>query len=146
MFRFVFFALLTVLSIERSSQLSSGAPLTACDTLVPLHQGNSAQPLPSPFAIDLSATNIFPGERIRVQIRSIQGERSFLGFMVQARTADPPISIVGRFIAPTGTPTFQFRDCSGSQTTVTHILGNRQTSMVFDWEAPAGFRGKIRFQ
>jgi len=54
--------LLSVAAVHRVSGRSGGAPLDACITLTPQHNGNLPQVTPSPHIVDLSDFNITEDE------------------------------------------------------------------------------------
>ena len=51
-------ATVLVAAVHIASGRSNGAPLQACDTLTPQHNGNPPQATPSPHVVDLSDFNV----------------------------------------------------------------------------------------
>lgn len=137
------FAVLLFLKI--SHQHSRGAPASRCETLTPSHQGIGSQDFPSIFDIIPSVDQIRPGDKMRVEIRSTAADRSFRGFLLQARTLTEPFQIVGQFHEEQPT-SVEFRDCSGLRTAITHNTNDEFASRTFDWTAPTEFEGSVRFQ
>lgn len=140
----IFFTLLIALSAEISYQFPTGAPASRCNTLYPSHEGAVSREFPSPYEIFPSASVVGNGHSINVEIRSVDANRQFAGFILQARTTSDPYEIVGEF-QETGPP-FVFRDCSGHRTTATNANNIRSSSLTFEWAAPREFTGIVRFQ
>lgn len=139
----VLFAVLAV--CKNSHQHSRGAPESRCETLTPSHTGLGSQAFPSPFEIIPSVDAIRPGDKMTVEIRSGEVDRSFRGFLLQARTLTTPFQIVGQFQEEQPT-SVNFLDCSGLRTSITHNSSAEFTSRTFEWMAPTEFEGSVRFQ
>lgn len=140
---FIVFAVLVL--FKSSHQHSHGAPASRCETLAPSHQGLGSQAFPSIFDIIPSVDMIRPGDKMSVEIRSSVPDRSFRGFLLQARTLTNPFEIVGQFQEQQPTSVV-FRDCSGLRTAITHSDNGQFTSRTFEWMAPTEFEGSVRFQ
>lgn len=130
---------------KSSHQHSHGAPFSRCETLAPSHQGIGSQDFPSIFDIIPSVDMIRPGDKMSVEIRSSAADRSFRGFILQARTLTNPFQIVGQFQEQQPSSVV-FRDCSGLRTTITHSSNEQFPSRTFEWMAPSEFEGSVRFQ
>lgn len=137
--------LVIFLSFQLSEQHSHGGPMSRCVTLYPSHAGAVAQTFPSHYEIIPSIKVIGNGQKLTVEIRANVPEKTFSGFMLQARTTDDPFAIDGMFVEVEN-PGFNFRPCSGPQTTVTNSNNNRHQSLKFEWTAPREFTGTIKFQ
>lgn len=141
-----FLIIFAVLVLFKSShQHSRGAPESRCETLAPSHGGIGSQESPSIFDIIPSVDMIRPGDKMSVEIRSNAADRSFRGFLLQARTLTEPFQIVGQFQEQQPT-SVEFRDCSGLRTAITHNTNEQFTSRTFEWMAPTEFEGSVRFQ
>lgn len=73
---------------------SRGAPDTTCDTLEPGHRADK-QTGPSPYSIAPGSAEVEPGQRMLVTLEAATPD-PFMGFLVQARTADSQ-EVVGTF-------------------------------------------------
>lgn len=145
MFRIIFYVSWALMCCELALSFPYGAPASRCDNLMPSHQGLLSQDSPSPFQIIPSLKTIGNGQSMTVEIRSLEIDRPFAGFMLQARTASDPFVILGQFQERDG-PAFDFRDCTTLRSTVTHANNTRKESFGFEWSAPWEFVGKVRFQ
>lgn len=78
--------------------LPNGAPETVCDTMLPFHGGGilPTSELP-PFRIETSTNIIGQGQTMSVEITGVPSGLSFGGFMIQARSRNPPNEIVSSF-------------------------------------------------
>lgn len=131
---------------KNSHQHSRGAPESRCTTLAPGHGVHGSQEFPSPFDIIPSVDVIRPGDKMSVEIKSVEGDRSFRGFLLQARTLTTPFEIVGQFQEQQPS-SVNFLDCSGGlRTAITHTTNADFTSRTFEWMAPTEFEGSVRFQ
>lgn len=65
---------------------SQGAPDTTCGNITPVH-GASPQTTPAPYTVTPGAVRVIAGEKMLVTLEAAAGE-SFMGFLLQARTAD----------------------------------------------------------
>lgn len=65
---------------------SLGAPDTTCGNITPGH-GVSPQTTPAPYTVTPGAVRVIAGEKMLVTLEAAAGE-SFMGFLLQARTAD----------------------------------------------------------
>ncbi|KAK7110388.1 defense protein l(2)34Fc-like [Littorina saxatilis] len=134
--RQVLHVLAALLLVTVVSSFPSGAPLSACGHLMPIHEDAVAEESASPFLILLSSTNYTTQEPITVTVTS--GE-PYLAFMLQGRTRDN--SPVGRFsVAP---PVSKFLSCYGANDTLSHAAAYGRTAMEVTWHPPTEDVGDV---
>ncbi|XP_064406781.1 defense protein l(2)34Fc-like [Halichondria panicea] len=134
-----------------------GAPAGACDSLSPNPTAHGAQPQTSdvPYTISLmpfynandSSFTYYPGRTYTLGItNTTNGTTTFRGFFVQARLVSDDTTRVGVF-APTGPIADQSRlsSCPIATDGITHNSASDKEAMYFDWTAPMGNTGDIRF-
>lgn len=112
--------------------LPTGAPLEACDSMLPSHLPFSPQPSEPPVSVNITKWAIFPNERVEITIQADEGIQ-FRGFFVQARSLSDDIPI-GRF-----TPRNEVNaiNCFGMiQSAATHTNSMPKSEIVLEWEAP----------
>lgn len=113
-----------------------GAPLDACESMLPDHNPFTPQPVEAPVDIIVSKWAIFPNEKITITLRgnlTIVNNFQFRGFFVQARplSEDTPI---GRFYPGNEVNAI---NCFGMiQSAATHTNPTPKTEIVLEWEAP----------
>lgn len=127
-----------------SSTLPSGAPVSACTTMLPFHGGGIA-PMAneSPFEIRIGQTSVRQGEIMFVFIESTPAELSFGGFMIQARVNNGPFQIIGTFNIDAAV---RLIDCDGFQNTATHSSTTQKSNLELSWTAPNDFVGQVVFR
>jgi hypothetical protein len=113
-----------------------GAPLEACDNMIPGHDPFQPQIGEPPVDIVVSKWAMFPNEKITITIRSnfsVAPTFQFRGFLVQARPLSENTPI-GRFSPAAGVNPI---NCFGMiQSAVTHTDAADKNEIVFEWEAP----------
>lgn len=115
---------------------STGAPLEACDSMLPNHPPFVPQLSEAPIDIIVSKWAIFPNEKINITIlgnSTIVSNFQFRGFLVLARpiSDDTPI---GRFYPADEVNAI---NCFGMiQSAATHTNPTLKTEIVLEWEAP----------
>ncbi|XP_022670744.1 putative defense protein 3 [Varroa jacobsoni] len=113
----------------------SGAPESACQSLMPQHQV-SPQTGRSPYGIYVSANAIHSGEPVTV---TLQGG-TFRGFLIVARDASTGQVINGSWVA--FDPQTKVIACG-----LTHVSNNDKQRASGQWTAPSGLEGRqIIFQ
>lgn len=139
---FKFFILSICLKI--ASSLPNGAPIAACEDLIPRHGQNLPRPEEMPVEIILESSVIRAGDLISVSLRArndtMFGPIQFRGFLVQARIQGASSNVTGRVIG-----TFELSD--GVQhvpcptltpnSVVTQTTNNEKTYIQLLWRAPA---------
>lgn len=149
--KFLSFCLIAV-GISHLNASPGGAPQRddVCLDMLPQH-GVSAQPLPAPFELISSVSNIKGGERLNITIRRT-GSDTFKGFLLQARTYDATdetrYEVVGEFFATQSdqSESFNFRNCAlRNHNCVTHASNSDKQAVSFDWKAPYDYEGRIYF-
>lgn len=131
---------------EQSIALPNGAPESVCHSLLPFH-GGGIPPATSrpPFRLDPFNIAVNQGQVLRIEIRSQVPELSFGGFMIQARSTNPPYQVVGRF-APSADRLVKLINCGGFENTATHTSPSPKSSISLQWQAPADFIGDVIFK
>lgn len=139
--KFVIFCV--ILRFQCSWTFSSGAGLSACETMTPNHGLNQPQISLSPVTITLSTQNVRQGEFLTVTLEGQDGFE-FRGFMIQLRTLTEELNVVGRFEIKEGMRTVF---CSFPQDSVaTHTSATPRTKIELTWQAPTTFVGIANFQ
>ncbi|XP_076334880.1 putative ferric-chelate reductase 1 [Tachypleus tridentatus] len=133
-------AVLVYLFVSTVYGYPSGAPIEACESLIPNHGRNQPQqPKYSPFKITQSADQYAPGDVVTVKIEGSR-DYSIRGFFVKAY--DPVTKdAIGKFRDGEGLKTFNTDSCIGA----THTDNKRKQSVVLLWEAPQS-KGHVSFK
>ncbi|XP_008208684.1 putative ferric-chelate reductase 1 homolog isoform X1 [Nasonia vitripennis] len=136
----LFLTALSCLSLcsHRATASPGGAPLSTCNTLMPLHADKHPQSSSPPY-------QLLPSKgqgRIRLIMGSPKGE-GFEGFLILARDVDTG-ELVGEF---NNLPeTSRHLECSaGLKNGVTHVKPEKKHNLEIDWEPPADYEGTIIF-
>lgn len=121
-----------------SHALPGGAPIEACKTLVPDHNGTK----PSEYEKAIAGAYIKDGDvLVNIQMRPHLAPSYFKGFIVQARPSHDPeaYETIGRFV-PLDLSTQVFR-CQREGDTGTHTINVSTITSLFTlkWIPPAGF-------
>lgn len=124
----------------------SGAPLTTCESLTPIHNVSS-QESDFPYNLKVSSSEVKGGESVLVELQA-EGDLTFKGFLIQARSEVENWEILGEFFDDESNETpFNYRDClTGVNNAVTHADNDTKQQASFYWRAPENFEGTIRFQ
>ncbi|GFT57285.1 putative ferric-chelate reductase 1 [Nephila pilipes] len=133
-----FFICCSLLLLHPTEAFHSGAPVEACDSLLPRHLHTSPKPASeSPFIFTASARHFYPDSKrrkIKVKIRGA----SFKGFFVVALDADTHERI-GTFLDASG---MEAVPCSA----VTHTDGRPKIMATMLWQPPEDRkRGEVIF-
>ncbi|XP_076461719.1 putative defense protein 3 [Babylonia areolata] len=154
-------ALVVLLVAAVASCFPSGAPLSACGHLMPIHEEAEAQETAPPFFILLSHTNYTSGEPIAGKSQtttpfvillfktcfmfgrsitvSVTSRDPYLAFMLQGRTRDN--QPVGHFsYAPA---VAKFLSCYGDNDTLSHAAAFERTTMQVLWHPPKADVGDV---
>uniref|UniRef100_A0A182Q8D5 DOMON domain-containing protein n=1 Tax=Anopheles farauti TaxID=69004 RepID=A0A182Q8D5_9DIPT len=125
--------------------LPNGAPVSVCDSMLPFH-GGGIPPLTTktPFVITPQSSVIGSGQTLQIDIESFPAKIVFKGYMIQARAADPPHNIVGRF-ENTDPGAVKLIDCDGEGNTATHTSTSPKQDLTLEWIAPDNFVGDVIF-
>lgn len=140
----VFLILINFLTL--TTPLPNGAPTSVCDTMLPFHGGGiPPSTATSPFNVVTDAPAVAQGQTLHIEIQSVPPELLFGGFMIQARSINPPYRVVGRF-APSADGLVKLIDCDGIDNTATHSNTNPKSNLGFQWQAPSDFLGDVVFK
>ena len=80
---------------------------------------------------------------------TISAPSGYQGFILQARSINNPLDIIGTWITPTNSLQARHLACQNTADTVTHPNINTKTTQTFTWVAPntdIGFIGDIVFR
>lgn len=129
--------------------LPTGAPTSACQTLVPQHPGVTPSNATTPYVIDVSSTPIIPGGRsYLITLRGISPSTTLSGYMIQARNA----ANTAQYLTYGSFDRFDPMDneiqaitCRTSGDTVTHTNSNPKGQVIIKWNAPSTGTGTVRF-
>uniref|UniRef100_A0A8C5MXB1 Reelin domain-containing protein n=1 Tax=Leptobrachium leishanense TaxID=445787 RepID=A0A8C5MXB1_9ANUR len=78
----VFLVLVLSTLLRESVQLPNGAPISACQSMLPVHPGIEPQPDPAPYIIRTSSSSFQNGKAVTVQIVG----PAYRGFLLEAKT------------------------------------------------------------
>ena len=123
--------------------LPSGAPVSTCSTLMPVHSNILPEATQSLFRIEPQASVVGQGQILRIEIPSDIPSLSFKGFIIHAIT--PNGRVVGRF-ASSADGLVKLIDCDGTQNTATHANTSPKVDFGLDWQAPTDYIGDIIFK
>ncbi|XP_013421686.1 putative defense protein 3 [Lingula anatina] len=128
-------------ALVRVQGYGNGAPPSACDSMVPGHQGSKPQTIASPYTVSVQVSSYTPGQTVNVTVR---GTEDFRGLLLQARKAGTD-EVVGTFQTPPSK--FKFRPCpdGGANNGITHIDTSTKNNMTFMWTAPSTGVGNVQF-
>ncbi|KAK6165996.1 hypothetical protein SNE40_022793 [Patella caerulea] len=118
----------------------NGAPVGACTSMMPGHNGVSPQTSTSQYTITASSTTYQPNQQITV---TIAGGGNHQGLLLQARKSGSTTPI-GTFSTPSANT--KLTQCTAAGDSWTHSdTTNKQTSTVI-WTAPSTDMGQITFR
>uniref|UniRef100_A0ABM5EW65 Defense protein 3 n=1 Tax=Pogona vitticeps TaxID=103695 RepID=A0ABM5EW65_9SAUR len=134
---------LTVLCVALSinQAFPTGAPATACETMLPLHMGAQPQSTPAPYGFLVSTPSFLNGQPLYVQILG----PTYKGLLLQARSFGSPTALGFWEVPPNNTKLLQ---CSGNpQGTITHSNTHVKTGhTTYAWFPPtSGCPKVVRF-
>ncbi|XP_018024226.1 putative ferric-chelate reductase 1 homolog isoform X1 [Hyalella azteca] len=133
--------LAVLLLVEEARGYSTGAPASACNSMVPSHGGQAPQSTQSPFQITPggASTN---GSPVSVTLAGVSPTANFKGFFLQARDANTSV-VIGRFT----TTSHKLVNCDSSiENAVTHLDKTPKQSVVVQWTPPSGYAGDVTFR
>ncbi|XP_032886114.1 putative defense protein 1 [Amblyraja radiata] len=109
----------------------NGAPLSACESMMPRHAGVVPQSNAAPYTVEPEASVFHPGKPVRVQILGPQ----YNGFLLVARRDGSSTPLGTWQIPPENT---QLLQCFGiARSAVTHLdTSPRNNSVTFAWVPP----------
>lgn len=136
---------LVLSTLVPSYGLPNGAPTSVCDNMLPFH-GGGIPPLTTktPFLITPQTSVVGSGQMLKIDIESFPANIVFKGYMIQARAADPPNNIVGRFV-DSDASAIKLIDCQAGGDTATHTNTSPKQELTLEWTAPDNFVGDVIF-
>lgn len=141
-FKVVICTIVLLVSVVSVHGYGSGAPGTACETLAPKHpQCPNSQPLPLPYDVRVSNTNVKSGQRVTVTVSKTPQGPKIQGFFFQARAAGSN-KPVGTWDATTGDN--KGVNCGQENNSLTHVSKVDKDTVAGFWVAPAP--GKYEIQ
>lgn len=121
----------------------SGAPVLACQSRTPQHNGTATQNRAKPYTVTANSTYYTATENVLVTIQGINGAK-FKGFLIQMRTDNQ--QIVGTFTVIT-TAESQLLQCNNvNGAAITHTNNNTKTDLKAIWTPPAQPVGSVRIE
>lgn len=75
----------------------TGAPVDACQHMIPMHGPHTVQTTEAPYSLKVSQTEVTAGEPIEVTLSGITDADTFKGFIALARTGSNDETPVGQF-------------------------------------------------
>ena len=141
----VIIGILTIWLSPLIHTLPNGAPESVCESMVPVHGRGSILALQSasPFRVETSSLVIGQGQTLSVDINANPPQLIFEGFMIQARSRNPPYDVIGQF--SDATDGVKLMNCNGVSTAATHTDTSPKQGLSLEWHAPADFLGQIVF-
>ena len=139
-------AVLVLLAVfNPSTSLPQGAPTSVCSSMEPLHGGGiPPETTTSPYRVTPFATVIGQNQVLQLQIESNPPNIVFKGFMMQARNANPPYEVLGKF--ENTDEDIKLINCfQGRENTVTHSNTSPKKNLKLEWISPSNFTGEIVF-
>ncbi|CAH2314994.1 Hypothetical predicted protein [Pelobates cultripes] len=114
-----------------SVQLPNGAPISACQSMMPVHQGISPQPNPAPYIFKTSSSSYQSGKPITVQIIG----PAYRGLLLEARTFQQT-DLLGKWLQPPNNT--KILPCPENPNgAITHSNTNLKTqSTMYTWMPP----------
>lgn len=135
--------IILLINLKRFDCLPSGAPVSTCSTLMPVHSNIPPEATQSLFRIIPQASSVGQGQILRVEIPSDIQQLAFKGFIIHARTLSG--RVVGRFAA-SADGLVKLINCDGAQNTATHSNTSPKVDFGLDWQAPTDYLGDIIFK
>ncbi|BFZ01993.1 hypothetical protein BsWGS_05031 [Bradybaena similaris] len=125
--------------IRQVPAFPSGAPLTACGHLMPIHENGELQTMPSPYVLILNDTT-YRSQPLKLTISVAgAGARDFMAFMLQARSEfGQPAGYFSDVPQASKTMT-----CYEKDDTLTHTAAFIRSAMEVVWHPPPKNIGKI---
>lgn len=141
-------ATIALLSITTTCVLarSGGAPVEACERLLPQHVLTSPQKDTPPY--ELSTVEEVVGQSWLITIRGVTPEFVFKGLIIQARDADEPDNYTsfGSFSLVGGAENdLQTVTCLSDNDTATHTNNNEKEAIQLRWTKPDTGSGRVVF-
>ncbi|KAL7042708.1 hypothetical protein ACKWTF_001253 [Chironomus riparius] len=127
-FKLIYIASFCILYVVSSP---GGAPLTACDTMMPIHGGFQDQLGDLPVNVIIESI-IISGQLISIRIEGTDILQSFGGFLIQAISENE--ELIGTFHLSENVRVINCRNISGSS--ATHTGSAQKTAVDIIWEAP----------
>ncbi|TRY68429.1 hypothetical protein TCAL_07482 [Tigriopus californicus] len=142
----VIWSILSLLQAHPSQARSDGAPLEACDTMIPGHQDTSPKPGQSALHEVSIAKGLEPGAFI-ISLHSAANV-PFKGFFIQARNvAKNNSEAIGTWDISNLSGVARTANCSGQpNSAVTHVDNQLKTSVTFTWQSPRKYTGRVVFE
>lgn len=134
---------LSICLVESALSFSTGGGTSACETLMPSHNGALPQQSLPPVVITQSNANIQQGQSIIVTVTSSPGF-TFRGFMAQARSLETNSEVLGRFVL---IPSMRTVNCVTlpAQSVATHTSNEERTTVTLMWQAYTSYLGAFNF-
>lgn len=126
--KFILIASYCVLNAESRG---TGAPLSACENMLPVHPGNVDQIGELPVIV-IVETPIVSGQLIKIRIESTTLLPSFGGFQIQARKQNQ--ELIGKFRKSQNVVVTNCR--SMEESSASHTNPIQKTAVEIFWEAP----------
>lgn len=142
----IIWAILSLSLPNLSNARSGGAPLEACETMIPGHQGTSPKLISSALHQVSIAKGLEPGSFV-VTLHS-DANVPFKGFFIQARNvANNGSKAIGTWDISNLSGVARTANCSGlPNSAVTHVDNQLKTSVTFTWQSPKKFTGRVVFE
>jgi hypothetical protein len=132
-------AVVMAMCVAIATSFPTGAPESACPSLVPDSHGPSTATGPSPYTLTVSSATYSPNQVLTVTL----GGAAFKGFIIVGRVAgstDP----VGSFQVQNADSRTACTATPGSNG-ITHTNNTVKTTSSFQWQAPSSSVGAVTF-
>ncbi|MEE6496918.1 hypothetical protein FKM82_002529 [Ascaphus truei] len=122
---------LLFISILSVSSYPNGAPESACQSMMPVHQGVSPQPAPAPYIFKVGSSSFQNGKPIQVQILGPE----YRGILLESRTFENK-ALLGKWVQPPNNT--KILQCpENPDGAITHSNTNLKTSSTtYTWTPP----------
>lgn len=133
-------ALVLTVCLGLTSGFPTGAPLSACSHLMPLHMDGELMTVVSPYLLVVNDTT-YGNSPIKLTVTTM-GQKNYMAFMLQARSefGEP----AGHFSeAPVAA---RAMTCYGDDDTLTHTAAFIRTGMEVVWHPPPKNIGRITIE
>lgn len=126
-----------------------GAPVTACDTMFPLHKHES-QKSSCPYTTKPEQTEIWSNSSLSITLQPLDEPYSnvdhFNGYMIMAFDKSSPVAAIGSFQVSDDRLSHTI-DCHGGfENTATHSSKAHKSLVRLSWTPPENFEGEIIFK
>ncbi|XP_070616008.1 putative defense protein 3 [Erythrolamprus reginae] len=116
--------------LRSNDAFPDGVPISACETMLPVHTGVQPQKIPSPYEVSVSAPSFQNGQLLYVQLLGA----AYRGLLLEARSFQSAAALGFWQTPPNNT---RYLKCSGHpQGAITHSNTNLKMQQIYSWFPP----------